>query len=69
MKESAAQPLREIVASGLLPRALLAIAFASVALIGTWGSVQWLPLWADQLTEGKIPIAKALTQVLAGGPC
>jgi len=45
---------------------LLAISFASVALIGTWGSVQWLPLWADQLTAGKVPSAKAVTQILSG---
>jgi MFS family permease len=43
---------------------LLGIAFASVALIGTWGSVQWLPAWADQLTLGKSNNAKGLTQVL-----
>ena len=62
MKEGAAQPVREIFSRGLLKSTLLAIAFASVALIGTWGSVQWLPLWADQLTGGKIHTAKALTQ-------
>ena len=39
--------------------------FASVALIGTWGSVQWLPLWADQLTRGEVHSAKALTQLLS----
>src|SRR5205807_7064937 len=44
----------------------LAIAFASIALIGTWGSVQWLPLWADQLTGGTMSEAKANTQILSG---
>ena len=39
--------------------------FASVALIGTWASVQWLPLWADKLTGGTMPEAKAMTQILA----
>jgi MFS family permease len=52
--------------SGLLTTVLLAIAFSSVALIGTWGSVQWLPLWADQLTNGQVDSAKALTQLLTG---
>src|SRR5438093_6492317 len=65
VKERAAQPVREIFGSDLLPTALLAIAFASVALIGTWGSVQWLPLWADQLTHGTVHTAKALTQLLS----
>jgi MFS transporter, SHS family, sialic acid transporter len=44
-----ARPVREIFAGGLLKTTVLAIAFASIALIGTWGSVQWLPLWADQM--------------------
>jgi MFS family permease len=28
--------------------------------------VQWLPLWADQLTGGTMPQAKANTQILSG---
>ena len=67
IKEKASRPVSEIFAGGLLPTTLLAIAFASVALIGTWGSVQWLPLWADQLTSGKVHTAKALTQIISGG--
>jgi MFS family permease len=66
VKEGAARPVREIFSGGLLPRTILAIAFASVALIGTWASVQWLPLWADQLTGGAMPTAKAVTQILCG---
>ena len=50
----------------LLKNTLFGIAFASIALIGTWGSVQWLPLWADQMTGGKEPTAKAMTQILSG---
>jgi MFS family permease len=64
VQQHAARPLREILASGLFTRTLLGIALASVALIGTWGSVQWLPLWADQMTGGRAPAAKALTQIL-----
>ncbi|MBM3881801.1 MAG: MFS transporter [Verrucomicrobia bacterium] len=46
------RPVREILAAPTLRwRSLLAIAFASVALIGTWGSVQWLPLWANQMVS------------------
>ena len=65
VKQSAAQPVREIISSGLLPRTLLGVALASVALIGTWGSVQWLPLWADQMTGGRVPSAKAVAQILS----
>ncbi len=59
-----AHPLRELAAPGLRRATLLAIAFAAIALIGTWGSVQWLPLWADQLTGGHAQRAKAVTQML-----
>jgi len=65
VKEGAARPLHELCSPQLLPSALLAIAFASVALIGTWGSVQWLPLWADQLTHGQQSSAKAVTQLVS----
>jgi SHS family sialic acid transporter-like MFS transporter len=65
VKQNAARPIREFLSSGLLGTAALAIAFSSVALIGTWGSVQWLPLWADQLTHGTVFSAKALTQLLS----
>jgi MFS family permease len=58
-------PLLEIFGPGLLKHTLLGIAFASVALIGTWGSVQWIPLWVDQLTGGKIPGAKATIQIMS----
>ena len=59
-----AKPLREIFGPALRKKTLLATVFCGVVLIGTWGSVQWLPAWADQLTHGKIPEAKAYTQAL-----
>jgi len=59
------RPFREIFASGLLRNTLLAIAFSSIALIGTWGSVQWIPLWVDQITGGKMPQAKAVIQMVS----
>jgi MFS family permease len=65
VKARAARPVHEILSSGLLTKTLLGIGLASVALIGTWGSVQWLPLWADQMTGGRVPTAKAMTQILA----
>jgi MFS family permease len=64
VKETTSKPLSEIFSRGLRSRTLLGLVFASVALIGTWGSVQWLPSWADQLTGGKVQHAKALTQLL-----
>jgi len=64
VQKKGAFPIREIFSRGLRKTTLLGILFASVALIGTWGSVQWLPAWADQLTEGKSHNAKGLTQML-----
>jgi MFS family permease len=57
------QPLREVFRPPLLRHTLLGILFASVALIGTWGSVQWIPTWVDKLTKGTLPGAKAVAQI------
>ncbi len=57
-------PLREIFSGEMLKNTLLGLAFASVALIGTWGCVQWLPTWADQMAGVGNPTAKAKIQVL-----
>jgi MFS family permease len=53
VQTSKGNPLREIFAPGLRSRSLLAIVFASVALIGTWGSVQWLPVWSNQMVSDQ----------------
>jgi MFS family permease len=45
---------------------LLAALFCGIMLVGIWGSVQWLPPWADQLTGGHQPSAKAYTQIVLG---
>src|ERR1044071_569465 len=66
VKKGAASPIREIFSAGLVKNTLLAISFASIALIGTWASVQWLPLWADQLTGGTMQEAKAHAQIFSG---
>jgi MFS transporter, SHS family, sialic acid transporter len=58
-------PVREVFSGSLRKTTLLAMAFASIALIGTWGSVQWLPAWADQLAGKTNPSAKANTQMLS----
>lgn len=57
------RPVAAIFSPPLLGRTILGVTFASVALIGTWGSVQWIPLWVDQLTGGTRPDAKAWSQV------
>lgn len=64
VKKAISKPLREIFAPGLRKTTLLAILFASIALIGTWGSVQWCPSWADQMAGKTNPGAKADTQMM-----
>jgi MFS family permease len=63
VRKGPSQPVREIFSPPLLKNTLLAIAFASVALIVTWGIVQWIPLWADQMTQGRQPRVKAWIQL------
>jgi len=34
-------------------RMMLAAGLSGIALLGTWGSTQWVPAWADKLTQGQ----------------
>ena len=53
VKAGSSKPIREIFGTSLLKPTLFGIAFASVALIGTWGAVSgFLPPWTDQLVGG-----------------
>lgn len=63
VRERAAHPLREVLSPPLRRLTLLAVAFAAVCLIGTWASVQWIPLWVDQITHAALPRAKAVAQM------
>jgi SHS family sialic acid transporter-like MFS transporter len=65
VRKAPARPLREIFAPALIKSTLLAITFASIALIVTWGIVQWIPLWADQMTHGRQPKVKAYIQLVS----
>ncbi|WP_438479941.1 MFS transporter [Oleiharenicola lentus] len=56
------KPVKEIFAPPLLKYTLIGALLAGVMLIGTWGSVQWLPSWADQMAGPGNPMAKAHTQ-------
>ena len=64
-REGQSKPLREIFSGRLWRHTVLAILFSSVALIVTWGIVQWIPLWADQMTGGKKPEVKAYIQAVS----
>lgn len=65
IKSGPSSPVREIFSHALWKNTLLAICFASVALIVTWGIVQWIPLWADQMTGGRQPKVKAYSQLVS----
>lgn len=46
---------------------LIGAALSGVALMGTWGSLQWAPVWADQMTDGNKGLhAKEWTQIVTG---
>jgi MFS family permease len=59
-----AKPFHEIFSPALRRNTVMGILLASVALIGTWGSATWLPVWADQLAGPANPMAKADTQMV-----
>jgi SHS family sialic acid transporter-like MFS transporter len=59
------KPMTEIFSPTMRKRTLIGIGLAAIALIGTWGSVQWIPLWTDQITGGKLPHAKANAQMFS----
>jgi MFS family permease len=59
---NARSPVLEVFSPALFKNTLLAISFASVALVVTWGIVQWIPLWADQMSGGREPAVKAWSQ-------
>jgi len=62
VKAQAAKPIREIFTTHLAKPALLGIAFASVALIGTWGAVSaFLPPWVDKLAGGDRELKVTVT--------
>jgi MFS family permease len=58
--------LADVFRGGLARTSLLGIGLGAVALLGTWGSVQWIPAWADRLSN-KMPEAKSYAQICSGG--
>ncbi len=63
VKQGTGSPLREIFSPQIRRRTFLGIAFASVALLVSWGIVQWIPLWADEMVGSKDPSRKAIIQL------
>jgi SHS family sialic acid transporter-like MFS transporter len=67
-KQAPSKPLTELFGTpGLSKRAFLAIIFASVALLGTWGAVQKIPTWVSiGEVSGFSKNARPFTQILSG---
>jgi MFS transporter, SHS family, sialic acid transporter len=65
--QSAAQESKilTVLSPPLLSKTTIGILLSSVALIGSWGSVQWIPSWADKLTGGTVPGAKASAHMIS----
>lgn len=65
-KSDTHSPVSEVFRPPLLKTTLLAIAFGTIALLGTWGSVQWIPTWVkEQLLKGATPEAKSDAAAMA----
>jgi len=56
-------PIKEIFAPALRSKTLIAIALSAIPLLGTWGSVQWVPYWVDKTLAPGDPSAKSLAQI------
>ncbi len=47
----------------LYKRVAIGCGLSCIPLIGTWAVTQWLPLWADELTAGRVSDARSLTML------
>jgi hypothetical protein len=56
----------DIFRGGSAKPAVMGAVLGAIALLGTWGSVQWIPSWADELTGGQMATAKSLAQIFSG---
>ena len=62
IQQAPAARVKDIFAPGVARTTILATCLGAVALLGTWGSVQWLPAWANKLSGGQAG-ASAWTQI------
>lgn len=65
-KRARSKPIREIFGDGQMTmRMVLAVCFASVALLGTWGAVQNIAPWAGKMPS-KTPSAIGISGIVIG---
>jgi MFS transporter, SHS family, sialic acid transporter len=66
VKQGPSRPLREVFSPAMVRTTVLAIVFASIALIGTWGSVQKIAAWVGGFPgAANNPSWKAQAQILS----
>jgi len=73
-REAAAGPERsklgEVFGAELRRPTIVGILMVSVVFVGTWGAVQWIPLWVGEMAGAANPRAKALAMVIvSAGAC
>ncbi len=61
-KETVKVSVAELFQEGLVKYTLIGAGLATVALLGTWGSVQWIPSWVNKLTN-KAPSVRETVQI------
>ncbi len=64
-KETQSPRLGDLFRGGLAKFTVIGACLGAVALLGTWGSVQWIPSWADKLTH-KMPGVRETVQMVSG---
>ena len=62
-RAEAAGSLRGTDGKSVVKMMLFGASLAGVALLGTWGAIQWIPRWAIQLAGATEPHAKEYTQI------
>jgi MFS family permease len=55
----------DVFVAGLRSRAFLGAGLGAIALLATWGAVQWVPLWIGQMTGDKVREAAAVATIFS----
>jgi SHS family sialic acid transporter-like MFS transporter len=63
VRKRTVSPIQEIFSPALRSKTFIAIALSAIPLLGTWGSVQWVPYWVDKTLAPDDPSAKSLAQI------
>jgi predicted MFS family arabinose efflux permease len=56
----------DIFARGLRRHTLVGLLLSGIALLGTWGAVQWIPLWVKKITNDQAQVGLAQMSLAVG---